>query len=79
MAWIDKESVTQEEIDRLHPDFGIYKNVIFDDVKYYRDDNTGELWEVSICYNDIWDNSRKALEKLEHNNKKRELLKSFGF
>lgn len=52
MGWIYKENVTQEEIDRLHPDFGIYKNVIFDDVKYYRDDDTVDLWEVNTCYND---------------------------
>lgn len=79
MGWIGRQDVEQKEIDNLHPEFGIYKDVVFDDIKYFRDDDTGNLWEIKYCYNDTWENSRKALEKLELNSKKRELLKSFGF
>lgn len=71
---VPKELVTKEELSTLHPDFGLYKGVNFESIKYYRSDKIG-LIEVAICTDGSLD---KNIETLESHQKKRELLKHFG-
>ncbi|WP_368263105.1 hypothetical protein [Clostridium disporicum] len=70
---VPKELVTKEELSTLHPDFGLYKGVNFESIKYYRSDKIG-LVEVAICTDGSLD---RNIEGLENYQKKRELLNYF--
>lgn len=73
MAWINKEDLTVKELSSLCPTYGLFNDVNFDSVKYFKSDN-GELFELSICIDGSLD---KRLRELESFEKKRKLLKDF--
>jgi len=73
-GWVNKEDLTFKEYSSLCPTYGLFKGVNFEKVKYYRDED-GKIYELSYC---IDGSMNERLEKLRIEQKKKEIMKSFG-
>lgn len=74
MPWINKEDLTIEEINSLCPTYGLFDGVIYEEVKYFKD-NDGTICEISYCT----DGSLiKRMEELRKAQKINDVKKSFG-
>ena len=78
MSWIkiNKEDVSEKELNSLHPAMELFKEVNYSSVEYYKDNNTNKLWEISVC---IDGSLNKRIKELEEVQNKRELIEYFGF
>jgi len=74
MGWINKENLKVKELNDLHPAGKLFEGVNYDSVKYFKDDDTDKLWEISLCSDGSFDKRVKQLEKAQ---KVSSLLKSF--
>ena len=75
MPYVNKENLTIKELSGLYPTYGILDKVNFGEVKYFKDDITEQLWEISICTDG---SLNKKIEQLEKFQKTKNLLNSFG-
>jgi len=47
-GWVNKEDLTLKEYNSLCPTYGLFNEVNYSKVKYYRD-NDGKIYELNYC------------------------------
>lgn len=71
---VEKESLTQKELNSLHPDYGLFDGVNWEVERYYKNFNTGEIFEFRLCMDESYDERMREINMVQ---KKKEMLKMF--
>lgn len=71
MQIVEKADLTQRELNSLHPDYGLFDGVNWDIERYYKDFNTGKIYEFRLCTDGSYN---KRIEELKTNQRKQKML-----
>ena len=74
MPWVNKEDLTVKELNSLCPEYGLFKDINYKKIEYFKDDD-GKIYELSLCTDGSLNERMKLLEKSQ---KKKQIVKSFG-
>jgi hypothetical protein len=74
MPWINKEELTIKELNSLCPTYGLFDNVNYEKIEYYKD-GKGQIWEFSLCTDGSLIKRMELLTKIQKTN---QVMKNFG-